>query len=51
MKYYGFKTTRYGNAYPPGDLNRKRAFYDALVRAGRKHARQEGKKEAKNETE
>lgn len=50
MKYYGFKTSRFGHAYPPENLGRKRQYYDALVRAGRKHARQAGKKEAQDES-
>ena len=51
MKYYGFKTSHYGKAYRTDNIDRKRPYYVSLVRAGRKRARQEGKKEAENETE
>lgn len=40
-KYYGFKTSHYGKAYRTDNIDRKRPYYDSLVRAGRKRARQE----------
>lgn len=51
MKYYGFKTSIFGKAFRSESFDRKRAFYDALVRAGRKRARQEGKKSASENVE
>lgn len=50
MKYYGFKPSIFGKAYRMDHIDRKRPYYDALVRAGRKHARQAGKKEAQDES-
>lgn len=48
MKYYGFKTSHYGKAYRTDNIDRKRPYYDSMVRAGRKRARQEGKKEGED---
>lgn len=47
MKYYGQKSSIYGRAYRTENIDRKRPYYEALVRAGRKNARQQGKKEAR----
>lgn len=51
MKYYGFKTSIFGKAFSNDSVDRKRAYYDSLVRAGRKRARQEGKKTASENAE
>jgi hypothetical protein len=48
VKYYGFKTSHFGKAYRTENIDRKRPYYDSLVRAGRKRARQEGKKEGED---
>lgn len=47
MKYYGFKTSHFGKAYRTENIDRHRAYYEALHKAGRSRARQEGQKQAK----
>lgn len=47
MKYYGFKTSIFGQACQLENIDRRRQYYKALLRAGRKHARQEGKRQAR----
>lgn len=51
MEYYGRKSSQYGQAYRSESIDRKRPYYEALVRAGRKRARQEGKKQARDTEE
>ncbi|QPI17886.1 hypothetical protein POP12_094 [Pectobacterium phage POP12] len=48
MKYYGIKGSAFGYASEFCKTKRKRMYFDALTRAGRKHARQQGKKESKD---
>lgn len=48
MKFYGFKRSIFGMAYPTGQ-RRQRDYYDALKRAGRKRERQAGQKEAQSD--
>lgn len=38
----------FGKAYRTDNIDRKRPYYDSLVRAGRKRARQEGKKQGED---
>ena len=47
MKYYGFKTPHFGKAYRTENIDRRRAYYESLHKAGRSRARQEGQKQAK----
>lgn len=47
MKHYGFKTSVFGRAFRLKNIDRKRQYYRALLRAGKKRARQEGKRQAK----
>lgn len=42
------QTSHFGKAYRTENIDRKRPYYDSLVRAGRKRARQEGKKEGED---
>ncbi|QEG09113.1 hypothetical protein HWC29_gp073 [Aeromonas phage 4_4572] len=47
MKPYGHKGSIFGQAFRLENIDRKRPYYDALLRAGKKRARQEGKKQSK----
>lgn len=48
MKLYGTKSSAFGMAYKDPNKDRQSNFYDALKRACKKRARQEGQKDAKD---
>ena len=47
MKHYGFKPSIFGQAFQLENIDRRRQYYVALLRAGKKRARQLGKKQSK----
>lgn len=48
MKLYGHKMSIFGMAYRSKSKDRQENFYDALKRACKKRARQDGQKESKD---